>query len=97
MNRKVIVSCAVTGSGDSVGKHPAIPVTPEEIAIAVVGEMINRRRNPGNTWNPNSKSIFADGIPQALQVQESEQPEAPEPTAEEPVATAAKLPPLRRS
>ena len=73
-------------------------VTPEEIAIAVVGEMINRRRNPGDTWNPNSKSIFADGIPQALQVQEPEQPEAPEPTAEEPVvAAAAKLPPLRRS
>ena len=34
MNRNVIVSCAVTGSGDSVGKHPAIPVTPEEIATA---------------------------------------------------------------
>jgi len=36
MNRKVIVSCAVTGSGDSVGKHPAIPVTPEEIAAAAI-------------------------------------------------------------
>ena len=32
MNRNVIVSCAVTGSGDSVDKHPAIPVTPKEIA-----------------------------------------------------------------
>ncbi len=36
MNRKVIVSCAVTGSGDSVGKHPAIPVTPKEIANAAI-------------------------------------------------------------
>jgi uncharacterized protein (DUF849 family) len=36
MNRNVIVSCAVTGSGDSVGKHPAIPVTPEEIAYAAI-------------------------------------------------------------
>jgi uncharacterized protein (DUF849 family) len=36
MNRKIIVSCAVTGSGDSVGKHPAIPVTPEEIAAAAI-------------------------------------------------------------
>jgi uncharacterized protein (DUF849 family) len=36
MNRKVIVSCAVTGSGDSVGKHPAIPVSPEEIACAAI-------------------------------------------------------------
>ena len=36
MNRHVIISCAVTGSGNSVGKHPAIPVTPEEIATAAI-------------------------------------------------------------
>ena len=36
MNRDVIISCAVTGSGDTVGKHPAIPVTPEEIANAAI-------------------------------------------------------------
>ena len=36
MNRNVIVSCAVTGSGDSVGKHPAIPVTPKEISNAAI-------------------------------------------------------------
>ena len=36
MNRNVIISCAVTGSGDTVGKHPAIPVTPEEIASAAI-------------------------------------------------------------
>ena len=36
MNRNIIVSCAVTGSGDSVGKHPAIPVTPVEIANAAI-------------------------------------------------------------
>ena len=36
MNRDVIISCAVTGSGDSVGKHPAIPVTPEQIANAAI-------------------------------------------------------------
>ncbi|HLS69144.1 MAG TPA: 3-keto-5-aminohexanoate cleavage protein [Kiloniellales bacterium] len=34
MNRQVIVTCAVTGAGDTVGRHPAIPVTPEEIAAA---------------------------------------------------------------
>ncbi len=32
MNPKVIISCAVTGAGDTVGKHPAIPVTPRQIA-----------------------------------------------------------------
>jgi uncharacterized protein (DUF849 family) len=30
--RQVIVTCAITGGGDTVGKHPAIPVTPEQIA-----------------------------------------------------------------
>ncbi|MGF7163411.1 uncharacterized protein (DUF849 family) [Rhodoligotrophos appendicifer] len=29
---KVIITCAITGAGDTVGKHPAIPVTPEQIA-----------------------------------------------------------------
>ncbi len=32
MQPKVIITCAVTGSGDTVGKHPAIPVTPQQIA-----------------------------------------------------------------
>ena len=36
MNRNVIVTCAVTGSGDSVGKHPGVPVTPKEIADAAI-------------------------------------------------------------
>ena len=36
MNREVIVSCAVTGAGDTVGKHPDIPVTPEQIATAAI-------------------------------------------------------------
>lgn len=36
MNRNVIISCAVTGSGNSVGKHPGIPVTPKEIATAAI-------------------------------------------------------------
>jgi uncharacterized protein (DUF849 family) len=32
MNDEVIISCAVTGAGDTIGKHPAIPVTPRQIA-----------------------------------------------------------------
>ena len=32
MNPKIIITSAVTGAGDTVGKHPAIPVTPEQIA-----------------------------------------------------------------
>ena len=36
LREKVIVTCAVTGGGDTVGKHPAIPVTPEQIATAAI-------------------------------------------------------------
>jgi len=36
MNQNVIISCAVTGAGDTVDKHPAIPVTPEQIAQAAI-------------------------------------------------------------
>jgi uncharacterized protein (DUF849 family) len=32
MNQRVIISCALTGSGDTVAKNPAVPVTPEQIA-----------------------------------------------------------------
>lgn len=36
MSRDVIISCAITGAGDTVGKHPSIPVTPEEIATSAI-------------------------------------------------------------
>jgi len=36
MKRDVIISCAVTGSGDTVGIHPDVPVTPEQIAAAAI-------------------------------------------------------------
>jgi uncharacterized protein (DUF849 family) len=36
MTPKVILTCAVTGAGDTVGKHPAIPVTPEKIASSAL-------------------------------------------------------------
>ena len=36
MNREVVITCAVTGAGDTVGRHPAIPVTPAEIAASAL-------------------------------------------------------------
>jgi uncharacterized protein (DUF849 family) len=36
MNRDVIISCAVTGAGDSWDKHPDLPVTPRQIADAAI-------------------------------------------------------------
>jgi uncharacterized protein (DUF849 family) len=32
VNRKVIITCALTGAGDTVGKSEHVPVTPEQIA-----------------------------------------------------------------
>ena len=37
MNRNVIITCAVTGAGDALAKHPELPVSPEQIADAVIG------------------------------------------------------------
>ena len=36
MQRKVMISCAVTGSADTPGKNPAVPVTPEQIAASAI-------------------------------------------------------------
>ena len=33
---KVIITCAVTGAGDTVGKNPHVPVTPRQIADAAI-------------------------------------------------------------
>jgi uncharacterized protein (DUF849 family) len=32
MNRNVIITCAITGAGDTASKHPGLPITPEQIA-----------------------------------------------------------------
>ena len=36
MNNEVIITCAVTGAADTVGRHPDIPVTPEQIADSAI-------------------------------------------------------------
>ena len=36
MNPEVVITCAVTGAGDTVGRHPDIPVTPEQIAASAI-------------------------------------------------------------
>ena len=33
MNFEVIVTCAVTGAGETVDKSPHVPVTPKEVAV----------------------------------------------------------------
>lgn len=36
MNDSVIITCALTGAGDTVGRSPHVPVTPEQIATSAV-------------------------------------------------------------
>jgi len=36
MSRKVMVSCAVTGSADTPARNPAVPVTPRDIAASAI-------------------------------------------------------------
>ena len=36
MNTEVIITCAVTGAGDTVGRHPGVPVTPRQVAEAAI-------------------------------------------------------------
>ena len=45
-------------------------ITPEEIAVAVVAELIHWRRRPREGWNSISKSLFAQGIPDSLKVKQ---------------------------
>ena len=66
-NTEVIITCAVTGGSDVVGKHPAIPVTPKEIAAAAIeaakaGATIAHChvRDPETGLNCMKKELFAE-------------------------------------
>ena len=37
MNFEVVITCAITGAGDTVGKSNKVPITPKEIANAAIG------------------------------------------------------------
>ena len=41
-------------------------ITPEEIAVAVMAELIALRRQPASDWRALSKSLFAHERPRAL-------------------------------
>ena len=36
MNFEVVLTCAVTGAGDTTGKSPHVPVTPRQVADAAI-------------------------------------------------------------
>ena len=64
-------------------------VTPEEIAVSVVGEMIHWRRQPDAGWNAISKALFAKGEREAAIVEgeASGSDEGPAPEREVPAET----------
>jgi len=36
MNKQVIITCAITGAGDTAAKHPDLPITPKQIAESAI-------------------------------------------------------------
>ena len=69
MNREVIISCAITGAGDTVGKHPAIPVTPRQIAdsaleAAAAGAAIVHLhvRNPATGKAARDPALYREAV-----------------------------------
>ena len=45
MNHDVIITCALTGAGDTTAKSPHVPVTPKQIAAAAVHRTTPRLEN----------------------------------------------------
>ena len=50
MNKKAILTCAVTGAGDTVRKSPYVPVTPEEIAKSAIDAAKQAQPLPISTY-----------------------------------------------
>ncbi len=67
MNYEVIVTCAVTGAGDTTGRSPHVPVTPKEIADAAI-EAANagaavahiHARDPGTGQGSRDPKLFKE-------------------------------------
>jgi uncharacterized protein (DUF849 family) len=69
MQRKVMISCAVTGSADTPGRNPAVPVTPEQIAqssidAAKAGAAIVHIhvRDPATTRPSMDKALYREVV-----------------------------------
>ena len=60
MNTEVVVTCAVTGAGDTVGKHPDVPVTPEQVANAAIVHI--HARDPETGIGSRDVDLFKDTV-----------------------------------
>ena len=63
MNYEVVVSCAVTGAGDTTGRSPHVPVTPKEVADAAIQAEIMKAFQPP----PQAPVPTEEGAPQPEQ------------------------------
>ena len=59
MNWEVFITCAITGAGDTVGKSPHVPVTPEQIAL---GDRRGQGRCSGHA-HPRARPADGQGRP----------------------------------
>jgi uncharacterized protein (DUF849 family) len=69
VQRKVMISCAVTGSADTPGKNPAVPVTPAQIAASAIdaakaGAAIVHIhvRDPNTTLPSMDGALYAEAV-----------------------------------
>jgi len=69
MNRNVIITCPITGAGDAWAKHPDLPVTPKQIADAVInaaqaGAAVAHRhvRDPETGQGSRDVDLFSDVV-----------------------------------
>jgi uncharacterized protein (DUF849 family) len=65
MQRKVIISCAVTGSADTPGKNPAVPVTPQQIAQSAIDAAkagAAHVRDPQTTRPSMDKALYREVV-----------------------------------
>jgi len=69
MNTEVIVTCPVTGAGDTVARHPGVPVSPGEISAAAIeaakaGAAIAHIhvRDPANGKGTNDPALFREVV-----------------------------------
>ena len=84
MARKVMISCAVTGSADTPGKNPAVPVTPEQIAnscldAAKAGAAIVHIhvRDPKTTKPSMDKALYRETV-ERIRAEELRRPDQPD-------------------
>lgn len=69
MEQKVVISCALTGAGETTGKSPAVPVTPKQIAASAI-EAANAGasivhihvRDPATTLASMENSLYAEVV-----------------------------------